>query len=198
MTQCQSIFWLIFQLLPQSSSHLLPDAWGLAKIDPGYEQEGYICFKPAFSEPTRFSDGGDRMPSWTDRLIHRSWQKNWPAALPLWSRFPDLTQKLNSLEIQVSSFFWVLTKNPLHLLIGVGGLKTNYIFSPFLMRTTLEVFSNLKVQATVWFSGRVSQYHICFFGSAATFVDIAPDASGDNVFPAITTTARTGNHMIEG
>jgi hypothetical protein len=75
-------------------------------------------------------------------------------------------------------------------------LNTNYILSPLLMQTAFYMFGNFKVEATVGAARLIAQDHIGFFGSAATFFDIATDASRNDVFPRITSVARTGNYVI--
>src|SRR4028118_552641 len=86
-------------------------------------------------------------------------------------------------------------KTPALALTGV--LKADYIFLPFFVHTALNVFSHFKIKAAVRFPRRIAQRHSRFFWRAAAFIDIAAHAGGDEVFPSVASSARSGNHVIQ-
>ena len=86
-------------------------------------------------------------------------------------------------------------KTPALALRGV--LKANYIFLPFFVHTTLNVFSHFKIKTAVRLPRRMAERHSRFFWRAAAFIDIAAHAGGDEVFPSVASSARSGNHVIQ-
>lgn len=71
------------------------------------------------------------------------------------------------------------------------------IFLPFLVYAVLYVLRHFKVETTVWAVRRIVERHSRFFWGAIAFLDVAADASRDNVLPGVAAASRSRNHMIQ-
>ena len=77
-----------------------------------------------------------------------------------------------------------------------NGLKTNNVFLPLLVQSTLKVFAHFKVKATVRLARRMMQKHLGFVGCAVAFIDVAADTGSDNIFPSIAAAARSRDNVV--